>query len=141
MVLFLIINLFAARGIHYIGVAGIVTHVIGFFVFMIVLLVMTKDKHDAEFVFTTFTNTSGWSNKGLAFCIGLTTPMFGFSGIEMAAHFAEEIRDVRKSLPRASKLTVSHATLITLTLNSHLDHYSQRCYDFPLDHRRAILLR
>lgn len=58
---------------------------------MIILLVMTKDKHDAEFVSTTFINNSGWSSRGIAFCVGLTTPMLGFAGLEMAAHYAEEI--------------------------------------------------
>jgi choline transport protein len=70
---------------------------------MIILLVMNKDKNDTSYVFTQFLNSSGWSSNRLAFCIGLTTPMLGFAGIEMAAHYAEEIQHVQKSLPRASR--------------------------------------
>ncbi|KAK0638342.1 Choline transport protein [Lasiodiplodia hormozganensis] len=65
------------------------------------MLVFTKDKHSSDYVFTTFLNSSGWTNSGVAFCTGLSTPMFGFGGLEKAAHFSEEIRHVRKSVPRA----------------------------------------
>lgn len=118
------INLFGVKYIHWINMGGILftknpnpfshaipltgyvlaigTHIIGFFVTMIVLLVCTDTKNSAEFVFTSWTNYSGWGNKNVAFCIGLLTPMFGFAAVDTAAHFAEEIRHVSKNLPRAS---------------------------------------
>ncbi|KAK7424578.1 hypothetical protein QQZ08_008588 [Neonectria magnoliae] len=113
MIIYLVMNLFASRALHHLNLLGIGTHVVGFFLTMIVLLVMTKDKHDTEFVFTEFINSSGWSSNALAFCIGLTTPMLGFAGIEMAAHYAEEIQHVRKSLPRAMMWTIALNSIMT----------------------------
>ncbi|KAH7007048.1 hypothetical protein EDB80DRAFT_880559 [Ilyonectria destructans] len=110
---------------NYIWVAVVMigTHILGFFLTMIIRLVMTKDRHDAEFVFTTFINNSDWSSTGISFCVGLTTPMLGFADIEMAAHYAEKIQQVRTSRPRRShkpvhdvlrpsKLTLSSGTML-----------------------------
>ena len=69
--------------------------------------VMTKDKHSASYVFTTFTNNSGWSSDGVAFCIELLTCQYGFGGIDTAAHYSEEISHVRRNVPRASMFSDS----------------------------------
>lgn len=78
-------------------------HVAFYFITIVLLPVMTKSKHTSSYVFTEFSNSSGWPNDGVAFCVGIMTTMFGFGGIESAAHFAEEIKHVSISLPRASK--------------------------------------
>ena len=79
-------------------------HIVGFVVTMIVLLATSDHKNSANFVFTTFENLSGWPNDGVAFCIGIMTSLFGFPGVESAAHFSEEIKHAQRSLPRASEL-------------------------------------
>ncbi|VUC23388.1 unnamed protein product [Clonostachys rosea] len=113
MVIYLLMNLFSSRALHHLNLGGIATHVVGFLLIMIILLVMNKDKHDTAYVFKEFLNSSGWSSDGLAFCIGLTTPMLGFAGIEMAAHYAEEIQHVQKSLPRAMMWTIAINSILT----------------------------
>lgn len=118
-VVFTLINVFGAKLIHYLNISGrflvdtelrlltqspgIIMHVVGFMLTIIILGVMTKDKHSASYVFTTFTNSSGWSSDGVSFCIGLLTSVYGFGGIDTAAHFSEEISHVRTSVPRASE--------------------------------------
>ncbi|CAG9998476.1 unnamed protein product [Clonostachys byssicola] len=113
MVIYLAMNLFSSRALHHLNLGGIGTHIVGFLLIMIILLVMNKEKNDTSYVFTQFLNSSGWSSNGLAFCIGLTTPMLGFAGIEMAAHYAEEIQHVQKSLPRAMMWTIAINSVVT----------------------------
>lgn len=79
--------------------------VVGFFLSMIVLLATTKDKHSAEYVFTSFENQSGWSSDGVAFLIGLLSSVYGFVAIEQPTHYAEEIKHVRTNLPKACEST------------------------------------
>ncbi len=82
---------------------AMVLHVAGYFTTIILLPATTEVKHTATYVFTNFSNNSGWEYDGIAFCAAIMTTMYGFGGIESAAHFAEEIQHVTRSLPRASK--------------------------------------
>lgn len=63
-------------------------HVVGYIITITLLPAMTHPKHDSAFVFTEFINNSGWTYDGIAFCAGIMTSVYGFGGIESAAHFA-----------------------------------------------------
>lgn len=80
-------------------------HILGYLAIIITLLVCTKEKQSASFVFTSFMNFSGWSDPA-AWCIGLLSTVYGFIGVETAAYFAEEINNAPRDLPKASKFYI-----------------------------------
>ncbi|KAK7708721.1 hypothetical protein SLS57_008938 [Botryosphaeria dothidea] len=113
IIVYTLLNIFGVKLLHSLNLLGIGTHLGGYLLTVIIMLVYTKDKHNADYVFTTFLNSSGWSSNGVAFCTGLSTSMFGFGGLETAAHFSEEIQHVRKSVPRAIFWTALINAIIT----------------------------
>ncbi|KAL5329619.1 hypothetical protein ACEPPN_003134 [Leptodophora sp. 'Broadleaf-Isolate-01'] len=100
------VNTFGVRLIHPLNAFGGFLHIFGYLVIIITLAITTKDKHTAKYVFTDFSNNSGWPSSFVAFCVGMMTSMNGFPSIEIAAHFAEEIKHASRSLPRAMFWTV-----------------------------------
>lgn len=79
----------------------------GFFVINITLLGTAHPKNSAKFVFSTFTNATGWENDGVAFMVGLVSPAFSYSGLDAPVHLIEELRDAKKVVPRVIMLTVA----------------------------------
>ena len=75
-------------------------HIVGFFVFMIVLWV-TSEHAPARQVFTEFQDNGGWGNTGLSALVGITTPLWSFLGPDAGAHMSEELRDASRVLPSA----------------------------------------
>lgn len=73
----------------------------GCFVSAIVVLSKSSPKASTKEVFAQFTNESGWSSNGIAACIGLINPAFGYAGFDSAIHFAEEVRRPSYAVPRA----------------------------------------
>ncbi len=65
-----------------------VMHIVGFFAILITLGVMAP-KHTADFVFVEVTNTSGWSNDGVSWLVGLLSTVYPFLGYDAACHLAE----------------------------------------------------
>lgn len=57
----------------------LILHILGFFGVIIPLVVLSEHT-DSKFVFKTFIYDSGWSSKGLSFCIGLLGNVFAFMG-------------------------------------------------------------
>ena len=50
------------------------------FIAVIVLLGAMSPKHSAEFVFVTFSNSSGWSNNGVSWLVGVLSTVYPFLG-------------------------------------------------------------
>lgn len=80
----------------------IYVHVGGFLACIITLLVCTKQKNSAAFVFTTFTNETGWGN-GVAWCVGQLSALFAFFSLDSATHFSEEVPRREITVPRVSE--------------------------------------
>ncbi|KAJ5805085.1 hypothetical protein N7474_010972 [Penicillium riverlandense] len=74
-------------------------------VIVIAVLARTETKQSAEFVFTGFTNVTGWSN-GIAFVTGLLGVNWGFSALDAVTHMSEEIPDPRRNVPKALMATI-----------------------------------
>jgi choline transport protein len=77
-----------------------VLHVAGFVAVIIVLGVMAP-KHDAHYVFAEFSNTSGWSNDGISWLVGLLSTVYPFLGYDAACHLAEEMIHPARNVPIA----------------------------------------
>lgn len=58
-------------------------------------------KHDADFVFVDVTNSSGWSNQGVSWLIGLLSTVYPFLGYDAACHLAEEMPRPERNVPIA----------------------------------------
>lgn len=76
----LVVNVYGERILAHTNTGAGVLHVVGFVIIVIVLGVMTKDKHTASYVFTEFSNTSGWSNDGVSWLVGLLSTVYPFLG-------------------------------------------------------------
>lgn len=51
----------------------------------VALLVLQKDKHDATYVFTNFSPTSGWSPPGFSFLFGCLSPAWIMTNCDATA--------------------------------------------------------
>ena len=93
-------NIFCARQLPLTEGIFMVVHVVGFFVFVIVLWV-TSEHAPAQQVFTQFQDNGGWGNTGLSVLVGITTPLWCFLGPDAGAHMSEELKDASRVLPSA----------------------------------------
>lgn len=59
----------------------------------IALLVCTPDKRSASFVFTHFTDGSGWGNKGWSFLLGFLNVAWVMTDYDATTHLSEETHD------------------------------------------------
>jgi choline transport protein len=58
-------------------------------------------KYSAHFVFSEFSNTSGWSNDGVSWLVGLLSTIYPFLGYDAACHLAEEMPRPARNVPLA----------------------------------------
>ncbi|RDW73146.1 amino acid transporter-like protein [Coleophoma cylindrospora] len=95
-----IVNIWGSRVLPHTNLAAAVIHVVGFAAIMIVLGVMAP-KHDSSFVFVEVTNTSGWSNDGISWLVGLLSTAYPFLGYDASCHLAEELPKPSRNIPIA----------------------------------------
>lgn len=65
----------------------------------ITLLVMTKDKHDSNYVWTVVTPASGWTPTGFSFLFGFLSASWTMTDYDATAHIAEEIKNPEIKAP------------------------------------------
>ena len=80
-------------------------HVAGLFLIMIPLVALAPISSNA-FVWTEFTNYSGYSSSGLSFLIGQSASAVLFIGYDGACHMAEEVQNAAINVPRAMFFTI-----------------------------------
>ena len=68
--------------------------------------------NDAEYVFTSYHNDSGFSSSSYVLAISILTSLYSFSGYEASAHMAEETSGARLNAPRGIIYTC-YATAVT----------------------------
>ncbi|KAK5946143.1 hypothetical protein PMZ80_000283 [Knufia obscura] len=85
------INAFGSRALPLINQVALAWSLAGFLIISItVLACAAPDYATAEYVFTNFTNTTGWPN-GVAWLLGLLQGGLGLTGFDAVAHMIEEI--------------------------------------------------
>lgn len=89
------------------GLEGLilVLHVVGFFAIMIPVVYLAPIS-SSEFVWTDFTNYSGYSSSGLSWFIGQSASAILFIGYDGACHMAEEVQNAAMNVPRAMFFTI-----------------------------------
>lgn len=96
----IIFNTFLAKRLPIVEGMVLIIHILGFFAVLIPLWVLGP-RSSASDVFTDFLNLGGWSTTGLAFMVGLLSPVYTLIGADSAVHMAEEIQDASIVVPRA----------------------------------------
>ncbi|KAI9850393.1 MAG: hypothetical protein M1838_005726 [Thelocarpon superellum] len=70
------------------------------------LLVLTPNKQSAAWVFTTFTDGSGWGSKGFSFLLGFLAVAWTMTDYDGTTHMSEETHDAAIRGPVAIRLAV-----------------------------------
>jgi amino acid transporter len=96
----IIFNTFLAKRLPMVEGMVLIIHIVGFFAVLIPLWILAP-RNSAQEVFTEFQNLGGWSTTGLAFMVGLLSPIYTLIGADSAVHMSEEIKDASLVLPRA----------------------------------------
>ncbi|KAF2025493.1 amino acid transporter [Setomelanomma holmii] len=104
-------NIWGARILPTANLVAGVLHLVGLLAIVVFLGVMSP-KNTASFVFTEVSNSSGWSNTGVSWLVGLLSAVFPILGYDAACHLAEE-------MPRASR-NVPLAMIGSVTVNGVL---------------------
>ena len=83
----------------------LVLHVVGFFAILIPVVYLAPISSN-EFVWTEFTNLSGYPSDGLSWFIGQSASAILFIGYDGACHMAEEVQNAAMNVPRAMFFTI-----------------------------------
>lgn len=83
-----LIVIFASRQIPKAEIGIFVMSLVGFVVFTILVLTLSKTKQPANVVFTDFENITGW-NDGIAFMLGVSQAMYSYLSLDSVTHVAE----------------------------------------------------
>ncbi|TGO35062.1 hypothetical protein BHYA_0172g00250 [Botrytis hyacinthi] len=94
------VNIWGSKILPHTNLASGILHLAGFVAIMAVLGAMAP-KHDADFVFTEVTNTSGWESDGVSWLVGLLSAVYPFLGYDAACHLAEEMPRPARDVPIA----------------------------------------
>ena len=94
------VNIYLIKFLPYLETIILILHV-GLWFALLVPLVYLAPQHSTQFVFTDFENLGGWSSNGIAWCVGLITSAFPFTGYDGACHMSEEIESAEIVIPQA----------------------------------------
>ncbi|KAK3070644.1 hypothetical protein LTR53_010097 [Teratosphaeriaceae sp. CCFEE 6253] len=100
LILAALVNIFGRFLLDKLGRIMITFNLLSFIVVMVVILVKDQHKQNAEFVFVTFQNTTGFGNSYTAL-LGILQAAFGMTGYDATAHMTEELHDARHTAPKA----------------------------------------
>jgi amino acid transporter len=95
----------------------VIFHVLVLVSCSIALLVMTKPKHDATYVFTNVDSTSGWTPVGFSFLFGFLSVSWTMTDYDATAHITEEISEPEIKAPWAISLAMLFTYLAGFLFN------------------------
>ncbi|KAM0273129.1 hypothetical protein ACHAQH_008478 [Verticillium albo-atrum] len=96
----MVLNIWGSKALPHANLAAGVIHVTAFIAIIVVLGVLSE-KNTASFVFTEFSNNSGWASDGVSWLVGLLSAVYPFLGYDAACHLAEELPDASRNVPLA----------------------------------------
>ncbi|KAL2015764.1 hypothetical protein VTK56DRAFT_4855 [Thermocarpiscus australiensis] len=76
------------------------------------LLVLQKEKHDAEYVFTNLEPESGWTPPGFSFFFGCLSAAWIMTNCDGVGHIAEETKDPSRVVP----IAITSASVFTFVV-------------------------
>lgn len=97
----LLCNLVLRRILNTLETIGGICHVL-FFIVVITVLSTLAQRSTTDFVFKTLTHdVSGWSDPGVAWCLGLLTTVFPITSFDGVLHMIDETKEPRKRVPKS----------------------------------------
>ncbi|PYI35045.1 amino acid permease [Aspergillus indologenus CBS 114.80] len=83
---------------------------------ILVTVAAAAPKHnDAEFVFRTWINETGWENNVICFITGLVNPLYSLGGLDGITHITEEMPNPGRNAPLALACTLGIAFVTGLS--------------------------
>ncbi|KAI1031718.1 hypothetical protein LB504_000061 [Fusarium proliferatum] len=107
-----------------IGVSVFWLSIIGFIASLATLLAVQEVKQPSKFVFTEFTNVSGWTD-GWAAMIGLASCLWAYCGIDAPSHLSEEVDNPNRNIPIAIGATIILGIISVIAWNIGLMYVIQ----------------
>lgn len=75
-----LVSVFSNKMLPLIQNLTLLFHVVAFVIVLVVICTVSPTRHTAAFVFTESMNNSGWSNDGVAWCIGMLSSCYVLIG-------------------------------------------------------------
>ncbi|RNG37382.1 amino acid permease [Streptomyces botrytidirepellens] len=100
LLLFGALNLGGVRVVSLLNSVSVWWHLVGVAVIVAVLWAVPDSHQSTEFVFTQFTNNTGWSNPLYVTALGLLLTQYTFTGYDASAHLSEETANASVSAAR-----------------------------------------
>ncbi|KAI5458950.1 choline transport protein [Mariannaea sp. PMI_226] len=88
---------------------------IGWLVVLVTVVACAPSHRNAEFVFRTWINNTGWENQVICFITGLVNPLYSLGGLDGVTHITEEMPNPSRNAPMAIAITLSIAFCTGLT--------------------------
>ena len=88
-----IVNIFERRVLPGLEVVGVVTHLLFFLVWIIVLAAMAPKINIGFVLATNSFGISRWSKHGFQWCVGLLSAVFLLGGFDEVLHISDEVKD------------------------------------------------
>ncbi|KIW04598.1 uncharacterized protein PV09_04346 [Verruconis gallopava] len=98
-------NIFLTKFLDRLSRFILVWNIVSFFVVIITILACNDNKQSASFVFSDFQNFTGFSSSYTAI-LGIVQSAFGMCCYDAPSHMVEEMKQARKSAPRAIVMSV-----------------------------------
>lgn len=99
MALAILANVYSSTVLSKIQFFLLALHILGFFAFLIPMLVMCPHKATSTEVWTQFNNGGDWPTMALSVFVGLIGSVFANNGTDCAVHMAEETRGADYVIP------------------------------------------
>ncbi|KAK7519820.1 putative choline transporter Hnm1 [Phyllosticta citriasiana] len=88
---------------------------LAWFVLLVTVVAAAPKHNDAEFVFRTWINNTGWENNVICFITGLVNPLYSLGGLDGITHITEEMPNPSRNAPLALLCTLLIAFVTGLT--------------------------
>ncbi|MEV6976949.1 amino acid permease [Kitasatospora sp. NPDC093806] len=100
LVLHALLNVLGVRVVSLLNSISVWWHLLGVAVIVGVLAAIPSHHQSPSWVFTHFSNDTGWSSPVYVSAIGLLLAGYTFCGYDASAHLSEETKDARVAAPR-----------------------------------------
>ncbi len=100
------LNTFGVRLVAVLNNISVWWHILGVAVIVGALAIAPDHHQSAGYVFTHFTNTTGWHSTVYVGALGLLLAQYTFTGYDASAHMTEETHDAARSGPRGIVMSI-----------------------------------
>ncbi|GAA0158234.1 hypothetical protein LIER_15317 [Lithospermum erythrorhizon] len=111
-----VLNSLSISWLSFFGKVAAAWNILGVFILMIIIPVVTPDRADAKFVFTHFNtdNGDGIHSKFYIFTLGLLISQYTILGYDASAHMSEETKNADKNGPKAIISSIGISIIVGL---------------------------